>query len=168
MGEDEPEDFVMEMNAPIVNIYQFMGSIDILGGDKIGIGLEQTLWRGVKMASGRAILLVIYTGKETKLSMNSKDSGNKFGILDQQLNFFSKILFFILLLLSITLVVLRGSYGTPYQSFILLIKYLLLLCYIIPISMRVNLDFAKLLYKYQIDNDKLLPGCQCRNSNIPE
>lgn len=34
--------------------------------------------------------------------------------------------------------------------------------------MRVNLDFAKLLYKYQIDNDKLLPGCQCRNSNIPE
>ena len=85
-----------------------------MGGDKIGIGLEQTLWRGVKMASGRAILLVIYTGKETKLSLNSKDSGNKFGLLDEELNFFSKILFLILLLLSITLVVLRGSYGSPF------------------------------------------------------
>ena len=72
----------MEMNAPHANIYQFLGSIDIVGGDKIGVGLEQTLWRGVKMASGRAILLVIYTGKQTKLSLNSKDSGNKFGILD--------------------------------------------------------------------------------------
>jgi len=34
--------------------------------------------------------------------------------------------------------------------------------------MRVNLDFAKLIYKYQIDHDELMPGCQCRNSNIPE
>jgi phospholipid-translocating ATPase len=34
--------------------------------------------------------------------------------------------------------------------------------------MRVNLDFAKLLYKFLIDNDKEMPGCQCRNSNIPE
>ena len=51
------------MNAPVVNIYEFMGSLDIIGGDKVGVGLEQTLWRGVKVASGRAILLVVYTGK---------------------------------------------------------------------------------------------------------
>ena len=105
------------------------------------------------MASGRAILLVIYTGKETKLSLNSKESGNKFGLLDQELNALSKILFIIMVLLSFTLIVLRGSYGTPGQSFILMFKYFLLLSSIIPISMRVNLDFAKLLYKYMIDND---------------
>ena len=34
--------------------------------------------------------------------------------------------------------------------------------------MRVNLDFAKLLYKYLIDHDPEMEGCQCRNSNIPE
>jgi len=69
--------------------------------------------------------------------------------------------------LSTTLILLRGSYGTPGESLILLFKYFLLLSSIIPISMRVNLDFAKLLYKFQIDKDPLMPGCQCRNSNIP-
>jgi magnesium-transporting ATPase (P-type) len=78
-----PEDFVLELNAPVTNIYEFAGSLDIVGGVKVGAGLEQTLWRGVKVAAGKPILLVIYTGKETKLSLNSKSSGNKFGILDQ-------------------------------------------------------------------------------------
>jgi phospholipid-translocating ATPase len=80
----------------------------------------------------------------------------------------SKVLFLIMLILSIMLVVLRGSYGSSGEVFILLFKYFLLLSSIIPISMRVNLDFAKLLYKYQMDHDEEMPGCQCRNSNIPE
>ena len=87
------------------------------------------------------------------MSLNSKASGNKFGILDEELNFFSKVLFIILLFLSSTLVILRGSYGNLTESLLLLFKYFLLLSSIIPISMRVNLDFAKLLYKYQIDHD---------------
>jgi len=58
-----------------------------------------------------------------------------------------------MLLLSLALVILRGSYGSAGESFLLLFKYLLLLSSIIPISMRVNLDFAKLLYKYMMDHD---------------
>jgi len=57
---------------PNVNIYEFMGSIRVEEGEVVGLGLEQTLWRGVKIASGKGLLLVIYTGKETKLSLNSK------------------------------------------------------------------------------------------------
>ena len=34
--------------------------------------------------------------------------------------------------------------------------------------MRVNLDFAKLVYKFQIDRDKKMTDSMCRNSNIPE
>ena len=34
--------------------------------------------------------------------------------------------------------------------------------------MRVNLDFAKLLYKYQLDRDPEMTTPLCRNSNIPE
>lgn len=70
--------------------------------------------------------------------------------------------------LSIMLVLLRGSFSSFLEALLFLFKYFLLLSYIIPISMRVNLDFAKLLYKYQIDHDQHLKGCQCRNSNIPE
>lgn len=47
------------------------------------MALEQTLWRGVKIASGRGIIVVVYVGRETKLSLNSKQAGNKFGLLDQ-------------------------------------------------------------------------------------
>lgn len=52
--------------------------------------------------------------------------------------------------------------------FILFFKYFLLLSAIIPISMRVNLDFAKLVYKYFIDHDREMTNSLCRNSNIPE
>ena len=34
--------------------------------------------------------------------------------------------------------------------------------------MRVNLDFAKLVYKFMIDRDKNMSQALCRNSNIPE
>jgi hypothetical protein len=54
---------VLELNAPVTNIYEFVAAMDIVGKAKVGVGIEQTLWRGVKVASGKAILLVIYTGK---------------------------------------------------------------------------------------------------------
>ena len=47
-------------------------------------------------------------------------------------------------------------------------RYLILLSAVIPISLRVNLDFAKLLYSYRINKDKDIEGTIARNSNIPE
>jgi phospholipid-translocating ATPase len=34
--------------------------------------------------------------------------------------------------------------------------------------MRVNLDFAKLVYSWKINSDINIPGTTVRNSNIPE
>lgn len=34
--------------------------------------------------------------------------------------------------------------------------------------MRVNLDFAKLIYCYRINSDKEIDGATARNSTIPE
>jgi phospholipid-translocating ATPase len=48
------------------------------------------------------------------------------------------------------------------------VRILILLSSIIPISMRVNLDFAKLFYAYQINNDKYIKGAITRNTNCPE
>ena len=47
-------------------------------------------------------------------------------------------------------------------------RMIILLSSIIPISMRVNLDFAKLFYSYNVNNDKLIEGSIARNSTIPE
>jgi phospholipid-translocating ATPase len=47
-------------------------------------------------------------------------------------------------------------------------RMLILLSSIIPISMRVNLDFAKLFYSFLINKDKYIDGAVTRNSNCPE
>jgi len=47
-------------------------------------------------------------------------------------------------------------------------RTILLLSSIIPISLRVNLDLAKLWYSYCISNDEGIKGAIARNSNIPE
>lgn len=46
-------------------------------------------------------------------------------------------------------------------------RMLILLSSIIPISMRVNLDFAKLFYSHLINKDKYISGAVTRNSNCP-
>ena len=38
----------------------------------------------------------------------------------------------------------------------------------IPISLRVNLDFAKAIFSYRINHDKDIAGTIARNSSIPE
>ena len=45
---------------------------------------------------------------------------------------------------------------------------MLLLSSIIPISLRVNLDFSKAFFSYQISNDESIPDTLARNSSIPE
>jgi phospholipid-translocating ATPase len=47
-------------------------------------------------------------------------------------------------------------------------RYVLLLASIIPISLRVNLDFSKTFFSYKISNDENIPGTVSRNSSIPE
>jgi phospholipid-translocating ATPase len=96
-----------------------------------------------------------------------KHAQTKFGKLDLELNFFSKILFIVMVNLSLILIMMRGFEGTTGSNLILFFKYFLLLSSIIPISMRVNLDFAKLVYKFLIDRDKQMKTPLCRNSNIP-
>ena len=39
---------------------------------------------------------------------------------------------------------------------------------IIPISLRVSLDMAKLVYKWQMTTDAKIPGLAVRSSSLPE
>jgi phospholipid-translocating ATPase len=72
-------------------------------------------------------------------------------------------------LMSLVLLLLKGFEGSNFsQECILFFRYFLLLSSIIPISMRVNLDFAKLMYSRNMNNDPNIPGTTVRNSNIPE
>lgn len=77
----------------------------------------------------------------------------------------SKILFFLMILLSLMIVAMDGFYGAwGYKYF----RCVLLLCSIIPISMRLNLDFAKMFYAYNISTDKRIKDTVARTSTIAE
>lgn len=97
--------------------------------------------------------------------MNSKSPSSKVCQLDKEVNQLSKILFVFLLTLSFLINFLNGFHGDWKMFFF---RTMLLLCSIIPISLRVNLDLAKLWYAYCIGNDEQIHGAIARNSNIPE
>jgi len=77
----------------------------------------------------------------------------------------SKILFcfmFIVALISTSMTGFRGLWGITFFRFVLLFSYM------IPLSLRVNLDIAKTYYSVAIALDKVIPGTIPRNSTIPE
>lgn len=130
------------------------------------LSLENTLWSNTVLASSGHILgHVIYTGKETRAQMNSKNPNSKVGLLDLELNFLSKVLFVLMVLLAFTIVVSNGFHANWY---IYLFRFILLLSSIIPISLRVNLDMAKIYYSWGISKDEAIEGTIPRNSTIPE
>ena len=147
----------------------FVGRFDIRDKkEKEGLNLENTLWANTVLTAGKIYALVLYTGEETRMSMNSELPRTKIGKLDVELNFLSKLLFVFMLFISIILVILSAGNWNFSRIFIQCFRYLILLSSIIPISMRVNLDFAKIFYCYRINKDKDIEGSIARNSVIPE
>lgn len=86
-------------------------------------------------------------------------------LLDYEVNTLSKILFVFLIVIAIGICFLNGFHG-DWRMFIF--RTILLLSSIIPISLKVNLDLAKLWYSFCINNDEGIKGAIARNSNIPE
>lgn len=97
--------------------------------------------------------------------MNTSNPKNKVGLLDLELNQLTKALFLALVALSVVMVTLQGFVGPWYRS---LFRFLLLFSYIIPISLRVNLDMGKAAYGWMIMADSSIPGTVVRTSTIPE
>jgi phospholipid-translocating ATPase len=97
--------------------------------------------------------------------MNAKDARTKVGKLDMELNTMSKYLFIAMIMMATGIVALKGFRG---EWWISLFRFILLLCSIIPISLRVNLDMAKIFYCYHIHKDESIPETIPRNSTIPE
>ncbi len=137
-------------NPPTNMIYDFEGVYDNPAYNvKEPLYLEHTLWANTVLASsGYIIGMIAYTGKETRAEMNNQLPRQKVGLLDNEINFLSKILFILMLFFSGTIVVLNGFHGNWGLTFF---RYVLLLCSIIPISLRVNLDLAKIWYSKSID-----------------
>lgn len=110
------------------------------------------MWASTVLTNGVAHGLVMYIGKETRISMGGSNPRTKFGIIDKELNRLSKFLFFIMVILAGVFLALQRT-QMPYVP-IQFVRIIVLLSSIIPISLRVNLDFAKFYYAMQINRDR--------------
>lgn len=163
-------DGLIVANPPNDLIYDFKGYFqqgrDSVNAQREALSLENTLWSNTVLASSGYILgQVLYTGKETRTKMNARDPTTKFGKLDLELNRLSKLLFVFMIILSFGIVALDEFRGNWLIKFF---RFILLLCSIIPISLRVNLDMAKVYYSVCIYKDTEIEGTIPRNSTIPE
>lgn len=157
---------VIHAEPPKREIYDFVGAYVVPGHPDEPLSLENTLWADTVVASGNAVVVVVYNGRETRARLNTNNAETKIGKLDHEVNRMSKMLFLLLFSLSALLTALRGFSG---QWVLYFCRYFLLLSAIIPISMRVNLDMAKIAYTNFIENDHIkMPACTVRNSNLPE
>uniref|UniRef100_A0AAY4EJB4 Phospholipid-transporting ATPase n=1 Tax=Denticeps clupeoides TaxID=299321 RepID=A0AAY4EJB4_9TELE len=87
------------------------------------------------------------------------------GLLDLELNRLTKALFVAQVVLSVVMVALQGFLGPWFRN---LFRFVVLFSYIIPISLRVNLDMGKSAYGWMIMKDENIPGTVVRTSTIPE
>uniref|UniRef100_A0A3P9PK23 Phospholipid-transporting ATPase n=1 Tax=Poecilia reticulata TaxID=8081 RepID=A0A3P9PK23_POERE len=153
---------------PQLDIHSFEGNFtreDVEPQIQESLSIDNTLWASAVVASGTVIGVVIYTGKETRSVLNTSHAKNKVGLLDLELNRLTKALFLAQLVLSVVMVALQGFVGPWFRN---LFRFVVLFSYIIPISLRVNLDMGKSAYGWMITRDENIPGTVVRTSTIPE
>jgi phospholipid-translocating ATPase len=160
------ESWEIMVEPPCDWIYNFKG-LFTSSDHRQALKLSNTLWANMKIASGEAIGVVIYVGKETRIELNNKETKAKFGKTDKDINLMTKYLFAILILLSFILTILSGQIAHK-TALIFFTRVFIIMSCIIPISMKVNVDFAKLYYSWGINHDQGIKGAVARNSNIPE
>ena len=97
--------------------------------------------------------------------MSTKKPRSKYGSLDLEINYLAKVLFILMIVLAFIIIFMEGIHGSWWFKFF---RCVLLLCAIIPISMRLNLDIAKAYYSYKINTDNEIPNTVARSSTIPE
>uniref|UniRef100_A0A146MEN6 Phospholipid-transporting ATPase n=3 Tax=Lygus hesperus TaxID=30085 RepID=A0A146MEN6_LYGHE len=154
------------VEKPWHDIHNFIGTFkcDVSPQDE-GLNIENTLWANTVLASGTALGAVLYTGSETRSVMNNSQPRSKSGLLDMEINQLTKLLFCAVLALALVMMCLKGFSGPWYKY---TFRFVLLFSYIIPLSLRVNLDMGKAFYSWQMQRDPEMPGCVVRCTTIPE
>ncbi|KPI84886.1 putative aminophospholipid translocase [Leptomonas seymouri] len=157
--------FDLNCDAPHKDIYSFAGTLDTANGQSESMTLESVMWASCVVATGTVVAAVVYTGRETRSALNSTNPRNKSGLIESELNRIATLCFSLLVILSLLLVAQQHFRG---DAFVMLIRFFILLSAIIPISMRVNVDVARLWYSYDISHDHNIPGTVARNTDLSE
>ncbi|KYN18060.1 Putative phospholipid-transporting ATPase 12 [Trachymyrmex cornetzi] len=149
---------------PLANLYTFHGKLEINDGDKTTSGhltIENLLLRGSRLKDTEYVVgCAVYTGQDTKLSLNSKIVSNKFSTAEKSINKYL-IVYLVILLTEVVICTILKLYVNTLQvwerylgplpeinflTFILdILSFLVLFNYIVPISLYVTVELQKFL-----------------------
>eukprot|EP00668_Euglena_longa_P013896 GGOE01017847.1.p1 GENE.GGOE01017847.1~~GGOE01017847.1.p1 ORF type:complete len:1117 (-),score=406.00 GGOE01017847.1:373-3663(-) len=155
------------------DIYSFLGTYTPRTAGRRGrdeaetepLDLENTVWCNTVVATGTCTCAIIYSGPDTRSAQNASKPPSKSGLLEVEINRLSKFLCIFTILMALTLVAMTQFQGLWYINWF---RFVLLFSYIVPVSLRVNLDMGKTAYTWKIHHDRNLPGVTVNNSNLPE
>lgn len=134
---------------------------------------KQLLYREARLKNTKWIYgLVIYTGRNSKIMMNSQGGTNKMSQIEVKVNYILGFILALQIILCIILgaldgfflknhsttdtYILWGSKSPIGDGFLMFCSYLVLLNTMIPISLIVSIEIVKMSQSFFIDNDKFM------------
>lgn len=134
---------------------------------------KQLLYRGARLKNTRWVFgLAIYTGRNSKIMMNSDSSSEKMSQIEVKVNYILGLILCLQVVMCLVLAILDGvflnsnrnshpyilfsAYPTSTDSFLIWCTYMVLLNTMIPISLIVSIEIVKMSQSYFIDKDQLM------------
>lgn len=164
VSDEKPSD-VSQGNDVELNRTQSNEDISEASGSAQPLSYENMVWMNTVVATCSVLGCVVYTGKEAKAMLNTSKPRNKVGIIESELNGYMKVLGLGCALIALFFTYMRG-FGS--RSDIIAIRFLVLFSSVIPISLRVTVDWARYCYGRYISMDGRVDGAMMRSNGLPE
>ncbi|CAG5135254.1 unnamed protein product, partial [Candidula unifasciata] len=147
----------------VADLYTFQGVMEVEGEpNSKSLGPENLLLRGARLKNTEFIFgCAVFTGKDTKMALNSKSKQTKFSRVERKMNTFLVVFLVVLLLEAVLCTALKflfeTKHGVPWYvpretSKAKVVKvientlaFMILFNYIIPISLYVTIEMQKFL-----------------------
>eukprot|EP00092_Neocalanus_flemingeri_P094212 GFUD01119777.1.p1 GENE.GFUD01119777.1~~GFUD01119777.1.p1 ORF type:complete len:1194 (-),score=278.48 GFUD01119777.1:164-3745(-) len=162
----------VEAEQPNRSLYEFAGNIVLSGEQAVPVSATQLLLRGARLRNTNWVHgLVVYTGHESKLLMNSTKAPLKRSTVDIVTNYQIIFLFVILVCLSLISAIgnlVKGNNGEDHEFYIKadsnlnngfgwqFITFFILYNNLIPISLQVTLEIVKFIQAYYMNWDEAM------------
>ncbi|KAK8388975.1 hypothetical protein O3P69_020739 [Scylla paramamosain] len=162
----------VQCQLPHANLYDFKGSLEMYQGSSQAtmtpLATENLLLRGARLTNTAWVYgLAIYTGRDTKMALNSKLKNNKISIIDKSMNYF--LVFFLVLMVAEIVTCTALKYSVFSQEVINTmwyldypkedsVSFLVIFSYIIPVSLYVTLEMQKFLATLFLQWDEEVTG----------
>ena len=153
---------VLNCVAPSGDLYSFDGALKMSDGRSCAVSEQTLLLRSSRLRNTKwAVGIVVYTGQESKVMLNSRSSSNKQSHVEGSVNTFIIAIFFIQLVMAILSAILSGFWAStqcPKHDYLHCTSsggqvgsmtfwtYIILLNSLIPASLIVTMEIVKVAH----------------------